>query len=67
MYEWDVGLARGVEHEIRLSDAQPFCQKSCKMAPADTEDVRKHLQELLQAWIIAESRSPYASPIVVVK
>lgn len=29
--------------------------------------MRKHLQELLQAGIITESRSPYASPIVVVR
>lgn len=29
--------------------------------------MRKHLQELLQAGIIRESRSPYASPIVVVR
>ncbi|KAK3566560.1 hypothetical protein QTP86_000879, partial [Hemibagrus guttatus] len=67
MQEWDVGLARGVEHKIRLSDAHPFRQRSRRLAPADIEDVRKHLQELLQAGIIAESRSPYASPIVVVR
>ncbi|KAI5615219.1 hypothetical protein C0J50_8776 [Silurus asotus] len=67
MHEWDVGLAKGVEHKIRLSDARPFRQRSRRLAPADIEDVRKHLQELLQAGIIAESRSPYASPIVVVR
>ena len=67
MHEWDVGLARGVEHRIRLSDSRPFRQRSRRLAPADIEDVRKHLQELLQAGIITESRSPYASPIVVVR
>lgn len=67
MEEWDVGLAKGVEHKIRLSDPRPFRQRSRRLAPADIEDVRKHLQELLQAGIITESRSPYASPIVVVR
>ncbi|KAL7863449.1 hypothetical protein SRHO_G00124330 [Serrasalmus rhombeus] len=39
--------------------------RSRRLAPADIEDVRKHLQELLDAGVIKESRSPYASPIVV--
>lgn len=67
MQEWDVGLAKGVEHRIRLTDSRPFRQRSRRLPPADIEDVRKHLQELLQAGIITESRSPYASPIVVVR
>ncbi|KAL6491410.1 hypothetical protein MHYP_G00017550 [Metynnis hypsauchen] len=67
MNEWDVGLAKGVEHRIRLSDSRPFRQRSRRLAPADIEDVRRHLQELLQAGIIKDSRSPYASPIVVVR
>lgn len=67
MHEWDMGLAKGVEHKIRLTDARPFHQRSRRLAPADVEDVRKQLQELLQAGIITESRSPYASPIVIVR
>ncbi|KAI5616885.1 hypothetical protein C0J50_23556 [Silurus asotus] len=67
LQEWDVGLAKGVEHTIRMSDPQPFRERSRRLAPADLEDVRKHLQELLQAGIIKESRSPYASPIVIVR
>lgn len=67
VHEWDVGLAKDVEHNIRLSDPSPFRQRSRRLAPADIEDVRKHLQELLCAGIIKESRSPYASPIVIVR
>ena len=37
------------------------------LPPADLEDVRQHLQELQKYGIISESRSPYASPIVVVR
>ncbi|KAJ8333963.1 hypothetical protein SKAU_G00412820 [Synaphobranchus kaupii] len=65
--EWDVGLAKGVEHDIRLIDPRPFRERVRRLAPADIDDVRRHLQELLAAGIIKESRSPYASPIVVAR
>ncbi|XP_077388164.1 retrovirus-related Pol polyprotein from transposon 412 [Festucalex cinctus] len=65
--EWDVGLAKGVDHKIRLNDSTPFRERSRRLAPADIDDVRRHLQQLLEAGIVKESRSPYASPIVVVR
>ncbi|XP_023190648.1 uncharacterized protein LOC111608786 [Xiphophorus maculatus] len=65
--EWDVGLAKGVEHHIRLNDSRPFRERVRRLAPADIDDVRRHLQELLAAGIIKESRSPYASPIVIAR
>lgn len=65
--DWDVGLAKGVEHTIRINDPRPFRERSRRLAPADIDDVRRHLQKLLAAGIIKESRSPYASPIVVAR
>ncbi|XP_052387224.1 uncharacterized protein LOC127934090 [Carassius gibelio] len=65
--EWDVGLAKDVKHCIRLSDTRPFRERSRRIAPADIDDVRRHLKDLLAAGIIKESRSPYASPIVIVR
>ena len=65
--EWDVGLAKGVEHCIRLKDTSPFRERVRRLAPAEIDEVRKHLQELLAAGIIKESRSPYASPIVIAR
>ena len=65
--EWDVGLAKGVEHHIRLSDDTPFRERSCHIATADFDDLRHHLQGLLAAGIMKESRSPYASPIVLAR
>ncbi|KAL7886896.1 hypothetical protein AOLI_G00046170 [Acnodon oligacanthus] len=67
IHEWDVGLAKGVEHTIRLSDTRPFHECSRCLAPADIDDVRRHLQESLAAGIIKESRSPHASPIVIAR
>ncbi len=67
LHEWDVGSAKGVEHHIHLSDNTPFRERSRRLAPADIEDIRRHLHELLATGIIKESRSPYASPIVVAR
>lgn len=67
LHEWDVGLAKDVEHHIRMTDAKPFRERSRRLAPADIDDVRQHLQELLKAGIIKESRSQYASPIVIAR
>ncbi len=65
--EWDVGSAKGVEHHIRLNDNTPFRERSRRIALADLDDLRCHLQGLLAAGIIKESRSPYASPIVLAR
>ena len=66
-HEFDVGCARSTQHQIRLTEDKPFRERSRRLAPADIEDVRQHLANLKDAGIISESRSPYASPIVVVR
>ncbi len=65
--EWDVGCSKSTTHEIRLNNSRPFRERSRHLASIDFEDVRLHLQELQSSGIISESRSPYASPIVVVR
>lgn len=67
LHEWDVGLAKGVEHSIRLADERPFRERSRRLAPTDIDDVRRHIQELIAEGIMKESRSPYASPIVIAR
>ncbi len=62
-----MGLAKDVKHHIRLSSSKPFRERSRRIAPADIDDVRRHLKDLLATGIIKESRSPYASPIVIVR
>ncbi len=65
--EWDVGLAQGVEHRIRLQDTNPFRERSRRIAPADIDDVRRHIKDMQAAGIIKESRSPYALPIFIAR
>lgn len=66
LHEWDVGLVKDVEHRICLTDPERV-QGAWRLAPADIDDVCKHLQELRQAGIIKETRSQYASPIVIIR
>lgn len=35
LHEWDFGLAKGVEHHIRMSDSTPFRERSRRLALAD--------------------------------
>ena len=57
----------GMKFGVKLDDHSPFRLKGRRIAPADFEDARNHIQDLLAKGIIRESNSPYASPIVLVR
>lgn len=61
------GGTKGSNTQICLSDDTPFRERSRRIAPADVDDLQRHLQGLLVAGIIKESRRPYASPIVLAR
>lgn len=61
------GHATAVKHHIRLKDETPFKERPRPIHPSDREAVKQHLRELLDAGIIRESESPFASPIVLVR
>lgn len=63
----DLGYTDAVRHRIELTDNTPFKERSRPVAPADFEDLRQHIKELLDSGVIRESHSPYASPIVIVR
>ncbi|XP_075454672.1 uncharacterized protein LOC142493868 [Ascaphus truei] len=65
--DMDVGCSRSAHHTIRLSDATPFRERSRRLASKDADEVRGLIDEMKTAGIVRESRSPYASPIVVVR
>lgn len=65
--EGDVGCTTLVEHEIPLTDDIPIRQRYRRLPPSQYEQVKAHIQQLVEAGIARPSCSPYSSPIVIVQ
>lgn len=66
-HEGDLGCTTLISHDIPLLDQVPVKQRYRRIPPSDYEAVKTHINQLLQAQVIRESSSPFASPIVLVK
>ena len=62
----ELGRTSLVQHEIRLNDKTPFKEMYMRIPPHQYEEVRKHLQEMLDIGAIHRSTCPWASPVVLV-
>lgn len=62
-----LGRTNRVTHVIDTGDAKPIKQRYRPMAPAMLEVVNKEIDEMLELGVIRPSRSPWNSPIVMVK
>ena len=62
----ELGKTSLVQHEIKLSDKTPFKERYSRIPPHQYEEVKKHLQEMLDIGAIHRSTSPWASPVVLV-
>lgn len=65
--EKDVGCTNLIEHEIPLLDNTPVRQRYRRLPPSQYEQVKAHIQDLLDREIVRVSCSPYSAPIVVVQ
>ena len=61
-----LGKTSLVQHDIKLDDMTPFKERYCRIPPHQYEEVKKHLQEMLDIGVICRSTSPWASPVVLV-
>ncbi len=63
----DLGKADRAEHDIKVMDKRPFKQRYRTIPPHLYEEVRKHIQEMLDVGVIAKSYSPWVSPVILVQ
>ena len=66
-HDGDLGCTNLIAHEIPLLDDTPIRQRYRRIPPSEYEVVKEHISQLLDAQVIRESCSPFASPIVLVK
>ena len=64
--ENDLGCTVAVQHRIRTTDDVPVTMPYLRIPPTQLEEVKSHLQELIQSGAIVPSDSAYASAIVLV-
>ena len=62
-----LGRTNVLQHEIYIDNVSPICQQFRRMSPQQREEVRKLLWDMLARNIISPSKSPWASPVVLVK
>ena len=63
----DLGKIDKVKYKIKLTDPVPFKERYRKIPPSQYEEVRKHLQEMLDVGAIRPSDSPWCSAVALVK
>ena len=62
----DLGKTALIKHKIRLTDQTPFKERYRCIPPHMYDDVRAHIQEMLDMGAICKSHSPWASAVVLV-
>ena len=62
-----IGCTDVTEHDIELLDHEPFKERFCHIAPPLVEEVRQHIQEMLDGGAIRPSQSPWCNAVVLVR
>ena len=62
----DLGKTALIKHKIQLTDQMPFKEHYQHIPPHMYDDVRAHIQEMLDIGAIHKSHSPWASTVVLV-
>ena len=62
----EIGCTDMAEHVIELLDTEPFKERFQRIAPLLVEEVREHIQEMLDGGMICPSQSPWCNAVVLV-
>ena len=65
--DMDMGRTNLVKHHIKLTDPVPFKEVYRRIPPQMYDEVKAHIQEMLDLGAIRPSNSPWASAIVLVR
>ena len=63
----DLGKCNIIKHAIKITDPQPFKEHYRRIPPHLYEEVKAHLQEMVEVGAIRKSFSPWASAVVLVR
>ena len=63
----EIGCTDMAEHVIELLDTEPFKERFWRIAPLLVEEVREHIQEMLDWGVIRPSQSPWCNAVVLVR
>ena len=63
----EMGCTDATEHIIKLTKSEPFKERFRRIAPPLVEEVREHIQEILDGGAIRPSNSPWCNAVVLVR
>ena len=63
----EIGCTDTAEHVIELLDTEPFKERFRRIAPPLVEEVREHIQEMLDGGVICPSQFPWCNAVVLVR
>ena len=63
----EMGCTDAMEHVIKLTKSEPFKERFWWIAPPLVEEVREHIQEMLDGGAIRPSNSPWCNAVVLVR
>ena len=63
----ELGCASQVKHSIKVTDDEPFKERFQRIPPPLLEEVRMHVNDMLQAGAIRPSSSPWCNAVGLVR
>ena len=64
--QMEIGRTTKIKHRIYTGDAIPIAQRPYRANPTNAKFIDEEIQKMLEAGIVRPSKSPWASPVVVV-